>query len=140
MQFRLPGPRVFLRCGAVDLARASRHRTVRRASVTEGETSTNAPNELAVHRALEAAGVAWSYRTKRWCLKKCTRPKSTEQFLQWPALETGLSPSGNFAGKNWRIAAEEFSIISVTFRHVRCELSTHGADKAYAVGIKNSRS
>jgi ribosome-binding protein aMBF1 (putative translation factor) len=51
--------RALLRWSAADLARESALgvNTVRRAEVAEEETSLTAANELAVRRALEAAGV-----------------------------------------------------------------------------------
>src|ERR1700732_2843476 len=51
--------RAFIRWRAEDLARESAVgvATIRRAELTEDETSMTAPNDLAVRRALEAAGV-----------------------------------------------------------------------------------
>jgi hypothetical protein len=51
--------RALLRWSAADLAQASAlgANTIRRAEVAEVETSLTAANELAVRRALEAAGV-----------------------------------------------------------------------------------
>ena len=51
--------RALLRWSAADLARESSlgANTVRRAEVAEKETSLTAANELAIRRALEAAGV-----------------------------------------------------------------------------------
>jgi hypothetical protein len=51
--------RALLRWRAQDLARASAVgvATIRRAELAEGETSMTAPNDMAVRRALEAAGV-----------------------------------------------------------------------------------
>jgi ribosome-binding protein aMBF1 (putative translation factor) len=51
--------RALLRWSAADLARESSlgANTVRRAEVAEEETSLTAANELAIRRALEAAGV-----------------------------------------------------------------------------------
>jgi ribosome-binding protein aMBF1 (putative translation factor) len=51
--------RALLRWSAADLARESAlgANTIRRAEVAEGQTSLTAANELAVRRALEAAGV-----------------------------------------------------------------------------------
>ena len=51
--------RALLRWRAEDLARASAVgvATIRRAELAEGETSMTAPNDIAVRRALEAAGV-----------------------------------------------------------------------------------
>jgi hypothetical protein len=51
--------RALIRWSAEDLARASAVglTTIRRAELTEGETSMTAANNLAVRRALEAAGV-----------------------------------------------------------------------------------
>jgi hypothetical protein len=51
--------RALVRWSAADLARASAlgANTIRRAEVVEGRTSLTAANELAIRRALEAAGV-----------------------------------------------------------------------------------
>jgi hypothetical protein len=51
--------RALIRWSAEDLARASAVglTTIRRAELTEGETSMTTANNLAVRRALEAAGV-----------------------------------------------------------------------------------
>jgi transcriptional regulator with XRE-family HTH domain len=51
--------RALVRWSAEDLARATALSvaTIRRAELSEGETSMTAANDLAVHRALEAAGV-----------------------------------------------------------------------------------
>jgi hypothetical protein len=51
--------RAFLRWSAEDLARASAVgiTTIRRAELTESQTSLTAANGLAIRRALEAAGV-----------------------------------------------------------------------------------
>jgi hypothetical protein len=51
--------RAFLRWRAEDLARESTVgvATIRRAELTQDETSMTAPNDLAIRRALEAAGV-----------------------------------------------------------------------------------
>jgi hypothetical protein len=51
--------RAFLRWRAEDLARESTVgvATIRRAELTEDETSMTAPNDLSIRRALEAAGV-----------------------------------------------------------------------------------
>ena len=51
--------RALIRWSAEDLARASAVglTTIRRAELTESETSMTAANDLAVRRALEAAGV-----------------------------------------------------------------------------------
>ena len=51
--------RALIRWSAEDLARASAVglTTIRRAELTEGETSMTAANNLAVRRALEAAGI-----------------------------------------------------------------------------------
>jgi hypothetical protein len=51
--------RALVRWSAADLARASAlgANTIRRAEVAEGRTSLTAANELAIRRALEAAGV-----------------------------------------------------------------------------------
>ena len=51
--------RALIRWRAEDLARASAVgvATIRRAELAEGETSMTAPNDTAVRRALESAGV-----------------------------------------------------------------------------------
>jgi hypothetical protein len=51
--------RALLRWSADDLAHASAVgvATIRRAELAEGETSMNAPNDIAIRRALEVAGV-----------------------------------------------------------------------------------
>jgi hypothetical protein len=51
--------RAFLRWSADDLARASAVgvATIRRAELAVAETSMNAPNDIAVRRAFEAAGI-----------------------------------------------------------------------------------
>jgi len=51
--------RAFLRWRAKDLARESAVgvATIRRAELTQDETSMTAPNDLSIRRALEAAGV-----------------------------------------------------------------------------------
>src|SRR5437763_11818307 len=56
-QFR--AARALIRWSAEDLARASAvgTTTIRRAELTDSETSMTAANDLAVRRALEAAGV-----------------------------------------------------------------------------------
>ena len=56
---QLRAARALLRWSAADLARASNlgANTIRRAEVAEVETSLTVANELAVRRALEAAGV-----------------------------------------------------------------------------------
>jgi transcriptional regulator with XRE-family HTH domain len=56
--------RALLRWSAEDLARQSllSVATIRRAELTEGNTSMTAANDLAVRRALEAAGVESSMR------------------------------------------------------------------------------
>jgi hypothetical protein len=53
------GPHAFLRWCAEDLARESAVgvATIRRAEPAENETSMTAPNDIAIRRALEAAGV-----------------------------------------------------------------------------------
>ena len=75
--------RALLRWSAADLARESALgvNTVRRAEVAGEETSLTAANELAVRRALEAAGVEFIEENGGGPgvrLKKRTRPKSTE--------------------------------------------------------------
>jgi ribosome-binding protein aMBF1 (putative translation factor) len=74
--------RALLRWSAADLARESALgiNTVRRAEVAEGETSLTAANELALRRALEAAGVEFIEENGGGPgvrLKRRTRPKST---------------------------------------------------------------
>jgi hypothetical protein len=74
--------RAFLRWRAEDLARESTVgvATIRRAELTENETSMTAPNDLAIRRALEAAGVEFidgNGGGPGVRLKKRTRPKST---------------------------------------------------------------
>ena len=56
---QLRAGRALIRWSAEDLARASAVglTTIRRAELTEGETSMTAANSLAVRRALETAGV-----------------------------------------------------------------------------------
>jgi hypothetical protein len=56
---QLRAGRALIRWNAEDLARASAVglTTIRRAELTDGETSMTAANDLAVRRALEAAGV-----------------------------------------------------------------------------------
>jgi hypothetical protein len=56
---QLRAGRALIRWSAEDLARASLVglTTIRRAELTDGETSMTAANDLAVRRALEAAGV-----------------------------------------------------------------------------------
>jgi hypothetical protein len=51
--------RALLRWSAADLADASSvaANTIRRAEVAEGQTTLTTPNDLAIRRALEAAGV-----------------------------------------------------------------------------------
>jgi hypothetical protein len=75
--------RALLRWSAADLARESALgvNTVRRAEVAGEETSLTAANELAVRRALEAAGVEFIEENGGGPgvrLKKRTRPKSTK--------------------------------------------------------------
>jgi hypothetical protein len=56
---KIHAARAFLRWSADDLAGASAVgvATIRRAEPAEAETSMNAPNDIAVRRALEAAGI-----------------------------------------------------------------------------------
>ena len=56
---QIRGARALLRWSAVDLARESSVgvNTIRRAEVAENGTSLTAANELAIRRALEAAGI-----------------------------------------------------------------------------------
>src|SRR2546430_11835243 len=56
---QLRAGRALIRWSAEDLARASAVglTTIRRAELTDGETSMTVANDLAVRRALEAAGV-----------------------------------------------------------------------------------
>jgi ribosome-binding protein aMBF1 (putative translation factor) len=75
--------RALLRWSAADLARetALGVNTIRRAEVAEEGTSLTAANELAVRRALEAAGVELIEENGGGPgvrLKKRTRPKSTK--------------------------------------------------------------
>jgi hypothetical protein len=51
--------RALIRWSSEDLARASAVgiATIRRAELTEGRTKMNAPNDMAIRRALEAEGV-----------------------------------------------------------------------------------
>jgi transcriptional regulator with XRE-family HTH domain len=75
--------RALLRWSAEDLARESTLgvTTIRRAELTEGETSMTTANDLAVRRALEAAGVEFIDEDGGGPgvrLKKRTRPKSTK--------------------------------------------------------------
>ena len=74
--------RAFLRWRAKDLARESAVgvATIRRAELTEDETSMTAPNDLSIRRALESAGVEFIDENGGGPgvrLKKRTRPKST---------------------------------------------------------------
>jgi hypothetical protein len=75
--------RTFLRWRAEDLARESAVgvATIRRAELAEEQTSMTAANDLAVRRALEAAGVEFIDENGGGPgvrLKKRTRPKSTK--------------------------------------------------------------
>jgi ribosome-binding protein aMBF1 (putative translation factor) len=75
--------RALLRWSAADLARESALgvNTVRRAEVAEEETSLTAANELAIRRALEAAGVEFIEGNGGGSgvrFKKRTRPKSAK--------------------------------------------------------------
>ena len=75
--------RAFLRWRAEDLARESAVgvATIRRAELAENETSMTAPNDIAIRRALEAAGVEFIEENGGGPgvrLKKRTRPKSTK--------------------------------------------------------------
>jgi hypothetical protein len=74
--------RAFLRWRAEDLARESTVgvATIRRAELTEAETSMTAPNDLAIRRALEAAGVEFIDENGGGPgvrLRKRQRPKKT---------------------------------------------------------------
>jgi hypothetical protein len=74
--------RAFLRWRAEDLARESTVgvATIRRAELTEAETSMTAPNDLAIRRALEAAGVEFIGENGGGPgvrLRKRQRPKKT---------------------------------------------------------------
>src|SRR5215813_5000965 len=74
--------RALLRWSAEDLARESTLgvTTIRRAELTESETSMTVANDIAVRRALEAAGVEFIDENGGGPgvrLKKRTRPKST---------------------------------------------------------------
>jgi hypothetical protein len=59
MSAQIRAARALVRWSAEDLARASMVgvTTVRRAELTDSETSLTAANDLAIRRALEAAGV-----------------------------------------------------------------------------------
>jgi hypothetical protein len=75
--------RAFLRWRAEDLARESvvGVATIRRAELAEDQTSMTAANDMAVRRALEAAGVEFIDENGGGPgvrLKKRTRPKSTK--------------------------------------------------------------
>ena len=75
--------RSLLRWSAEDLARRSllSVATIRRAELTESQTSMTAANDLAVRRALETAGVEFIEENGGGPgvrLKKRTRPKSTK--------------------------------------------------------------
>jgi hypothetical protein len=64
---QIRGARGMLRWSAADLAReaALGLATIRRAELTEGETSMTMANDLAVRRALEAAGIEFIDETNR---------------------------------------------------------------------------
>jgi hypothetical protein len=68
-----------VRWRAPDLARESSVgvATIRRAELTDGETSMTAANDLAVRRALEAAGVEFIDDHGRW--PGCTASKASER-------------------------------------------------------------
>jgi transcriptional regulator with XRE-family HTH domain len=73
--------RSLLRWSAEDLAAQTllSVATIRRAELTEGETSMTATNDLAVRRALEAAGVEFIDENGGGPgvrLRKCLRPKA----------------------------------------------------------------
>ena len=70
--------RALLRWSAADLARASAlgANTIRRAEVAEIETSLTVANELAVRRALEAAGVEFIDENGGGPGVRLRRPKS----------------------------------------------------------------
>src|SRR5262249_38821367 len=75
--------RALLRWSAAELAReaALGLATIKRAELADGETSMTMANDLAVRRALEAAGVEFidaHRRGPRLRLKKRTRQKSTK--------------------------------------------------------------
>jgi hypothetical protein len=101
-----------------------------------------AANDLAIRRALEVTSVEF-IEEKRWWSQgyasKGHSAKINQMTPAWAALE---STSGLKFGRqkfaNCRRRNEVFS--SITFRHMRCELSTHDADKAFTIGIENSRS
>jgi hypothetical protein len=72
--------RAFLRWRAEDLARESAVgvATIRRAELAENETSMTAPNDIAIRRALEAAGVEFIDEDGGGPgvrLRECRRPK-----------------------------------------------------------------
>jgi hypothetical protein len=74
--------RAFLRWRAEDLARESAVgvATIRRAELAETETSMTTPNDIAIRRALEAAGIEFIDENGGGPgvrLKRRTRPKST---------------------------------------------------------------
>jgi transcriptional regulator with XRE-family HTH domain len=75
--------RALLRWSAEDLARQSllSVATIRRAELTENETSMTVANDMVVRRTLEAAGVEFIQENGGGPgvrLKKRTRPKSTK--------------------------------------------------------------
>jgi hypothetical protein len=75
--------RALIRWTAEDLSRQSAVslRTIRRAELAERDTSMTAANDLAIRRALEAAGVEFIEENGGGLgvrLKKRTRPKSTK--------------------------------------------------------------
>ena len=77
--------RAFLRWRAEDLARESTVgvATIRRAELTEAETSMTAPNDLAIRRALEAAGVEFIDENGGGPgvrLRKRQRPKKVQSY------------------------------------------------------------
>ena len=72
--------RALIRWTAEDLARqsASALRTIRRAELADGETSMTAANDLAVRRALEAAGVEFIDENGSGPGSACERRNNTE--------------------------------------------------------------
>jgi transcriptional regulator with XRE-family HTH domain len=75
--------RALIKWTAEDLSRQSAVslRTIRRAELAERDTSMTAANDLAIRRALEAAGVEFIEENGGGSgvrLKKRTRPKSTK--------------------------------------------------------------
>jgi hypothetical protein len=92
--------RAFLRWSAAELARASALgvNTVKRAELAEAKTSLTAANELAIRRALEAAGVEFTNGDQPGVrLRKGARPHSSE-----PANEKQTVSEGHARGARKR--------------------------------------